>query len=379
MFNLTAHHRTFDAALRDLSHPKAQVRASAARDLGRFADDHRSQVVEQLTRTLERDDDADVRAAAAVALADAEAVEAVPALVAAANDEAHIHVRQMVLATLGELGDPRALPGLRAALRDEHPPIRFQATMAFARLCPDHQEAVQALVDATEDDDPLVCHIALRMAEEIGDESDPGAAAAGAMVHRARALLDHPADVVRVASAVILARSGSDAGNDVLKAVVEGQVQTTEGEDEAAAIELCGQRGLTSAAGALERRAFGRRLSFRRDPFVWHARVALAAMDHPRAVEWVRRELGSSSRERRTLAAAAAGRAGVTAARPELSALLRQSTGVDQEVVTDALAALDALGSDDADRLESSAKGGRDDSEPPSSPQPNAAKREGAE
>jgi hypothetical protein len=65
-------------------------------------------------------------------------------------------------------------------------------------------------------------------------------------------------------------------------------------------------------------------------------------MDHPRAVEWVRRELRSASRERRTLAAAAAGRAGVRAARPELRALQRNAGGIDREVVTDALAKLDA-------------------------------------
>ena len=342
MFHHTAQHRTFGAAVRDLTHPKAPVRTAAARDLCRHVQDHRAEVIEQLRRCLEEDDDADVRAAAALALADAEATEAVPELILAAEQEAHVAVRQMVLSALGELGDTRALPVVRAALSDEQAPLRFQATMAFARLCPDHDEAVRALLDATEDDDPLVCHIALRMAEELGDERDPQAAAAPQLVDRAMDLLDHQTDEVRVAAAVILARSGRAEGDEVLAAVASRSAHTNETEDEAAAIELCGQRRLERSAPALERRAFSPRFSLRRDPFVWHARVALAAMDHPRAVEWVRRELRSASRERRTLAAAAAGRACVAAARPELRALHRSAEGVDREVVTEALAKLDA-------------------------------------
>lgn len=343
MFHHAAHHRTFDAALRDLSHPKATIRASAVRDLSRHTDAHRAEVIEQLRRSLDGDEDATVRAAAALALADAEATEAVSALMAAVEQDAHVDVRQMALTALGELGDARALPLVRDALHDEHPPIRFQAVMAYARLCPDYDEAVATLIAATDDEDPLVCHIALRMTEEMGDESDDDAAVDPRVVERARTLLDHDAAEVRVASAIILARSGRAEGDEVLAAVARQAVRTAEAEDEATAIELCGQRSLTDAAPALERRAFARRFSLRRDPFVWHARVALAAMDHPRAVEWVRRELRSASRERRTLAAAAAGRAGVRAARPELRALRSRSEGTDREVVTAALRELDVL------------------------------------
>ena len=76
-------------------------------------------------------------------------------------------VRQMAITALGEIGDARATERLRRALSDERCEVRFQAAIAFPRVTASPEAAIEALVQATHDADPLVCHIALRMAEEV--------------------------------------------------------------------------------------------------------------------------------------------------------------------------------------------------------------------
>jgi len=286
-----------------------------------------------------------IRAAAALGLADIGAAEAVPALLGAAND-VDASVRQMAVCALGEIGDERAEEPVRRALDDPSPALRFQATMAYPRVCPARDQAIAALLRATEDDDPEICHLGLRMAEELGpDEGDETSVVAPTLLQRAKALLEHPSPKVRLGSAIILARSGLDAGDELLVAAARGELRTSEGEDEAAALELCGERGLREAVPALERRAFGSILSLRQDPFAWQARVALCWLGHPRAVAWVLGDLRARSRERRALAIAAAGRARLEAARSILLELKRQPELTDAEAVDEALARLGERGS----------------------------------
>ncbi len=123
----------------------------------------------------------------ATALADVEAREATVALIAAAADP-EVLVRQMAIAALGEIGDPAATPTLRAAMEDAAPEVRFQAVIAYPRAVATREEAVQVLLKATRDEDALVCHIALRMAEELTDD---GRAADERVLVRGRALLRH--------------------------------------------------------------------------------------------------------------------------------------------------------------------------------------------
>ncbi|MCC6557111.1 MAG: hypothetical protein IT372_29515, partial [Polyangiaceae bacterium] len=214
--------------------------------------------------------------------------------------------------------------------------------------------------------DPLVCHIALRMAEELAAADDdaadeeragstPGApdrlpapaftAIAPALMARARALLDHGSPLVRAAAAVLLLRGGDAAGREVVIAVATGALRGADPEDEAAAIELCGELDLRAAAAALERRAFRGVLGFGRDPLHWHARVALARMGHARATGDILRDLAARDRHRCTLAVAAAGRARLAAARDLIAALRGHDRRADQGAVAEALAALDAADS----------------------------------
>ncbi len=334
--------RTLEAALRDLGAAKPKIRIEALRDLTRHAEASRASVVTALEGLL-RDEATEVRAAAATALADIEARESTAALIAAAADP-EVLVRQMAVAALGEIGDPEATPTLRDAMDDDAPEVRFQAVIAYPRAVATREEAVQVLLKATRDEDPLVCHIALRMAEELTD--DGRRAADARVLVRGRALLRHETPLLRVASAILLARSARDAARtdralgEVLTAVVLREIKTPDGEDEAAAIELCGELGLRAAKPGLERRAFGG-LLLRRDRFAWHARVSLAQLGDERARREIMAELGSWDRDRRSLAIAAAGKAGMTEARATIAALRGDALRADPHAVEEALAALD--------------------------------------
>jgi HEAT repeat protein len=335
MFASVPHPRNFGAALRDIAHHKPEVRASAARDLRHHADDHRDQTIEALVRAVS-DESPMVRAAAAETLTDVRGGEALPALIDCIRDDADVDVRQMALMAVGAIGDERACSAVENALRDPAPPIRFQAVIAFAR-CADRKRATQAILRATRDEDALVCHIALRMAEELGDDDTPADAA---IVNRCRELYDHESPIVRIAAAIIRARAGEDDANALLLAVVDGSLVTDQAEDEAAAIELCGELGIAQAAAPLARRAFAPRLIRGGDRFAWQARVALAQLGDERAIRWIMSELKAWTRERRTLAVAAAGRAQLAIARPLLMAMKSDASRADPDVVADALAAI---------------------------------------
>ena len=329
--------RTLEAAIRDLEAQKPSVRAEAARDLAKHAGDARETVIRGLTKALD-DSEGSVRAAAATALADIEGVEAMSALLAAVDDD-NVMVRQMAITALGEIGDARAEARLRLALRDPQAEARFQAVIAYPRVCASHADVMEALLQATRDEDALVCHIALRVAEELGRE---GAEVDERVMVRARALSGHDSPEVRVLSAILLAPRGDANAKDVLARAARGDLKTRDREDEAAAIELAGELGLDAARAGLERRAFGGLLGFLRDPLAWHARVALARMGHERASQEILRELGSPDRDVRTLAVAAAGRARLLAARPRIAAMHGDEARADPHAVDEALETLTA-------------------------------------
>lgn len=327
--------RTLAAALRDVSSKKVAVRADAIRDLVRHADEARPQVLRALDGAL-RDEDPRVRALAATALADVNAKESLAALLVAVEDD-DAHVRQMAISALGELGDARAGERLRRALGDPRPEVRFQAVMAFPRVTPRASDALDAALDATEDEDPLVAHIALRMTEELAGDGRPGERT----LDRARQLLSHDAPGVQVAAAILLARAGEAAGRELLVKTATGALGDVDGEDVAAAIELCGELRLARAKQGLARRAFGGILGLGRDRFYWHARVALATMGDERAIKEILADLESWDRERRSLAVAAAGRARLAAARGAIAAMRDAPEKADPDAVEEALRALD--------------------------------------
>jgi HEAT repeat protein len=326
--------RTLEAALRDLGAARATTRAAAVRDLARHGDEHRDRVLEALERAL-GDESAEVRAAAAIGFADAGAASAPASLLAAVADP-DTDVQQMALAALGEIRDAGALATVEQALGNAAPTARFQAVIAFPRLCDDRARVTAMLLRATGDEDAHVRHIALRMAEEVGGEGD--APVDEAIADRAREMVADESEGVRVAAAVVLGRCGRRDGARILAAVAGREIASGGAEDEAAAIELCGELGIAAAVPALERRAFAGILA--NDPFAWQARVSLAQLGHPRAVRWVLDELRAWTRERRTLAVAAAGRARIGAARARIEAMRGDPSRADPHAVEEALKAL---------------------------------------
>jgi HEAT repeat protein len=326
--------RNLEAAFRDAKDAKPAVRASAMRDLVSHVEAARERVIAALTAGL-TDDAPAVRAAAAEALGDVAATEALPGLLVLVEDDDQL-VRQRAILALGELRDPRAQQRLERALGDPRPEVRYQAVMAYPRVASEREDADRALVRATRDADDHVVHVAFRMAEELAEE---GPISRG-MLERARACLRHDAARVRVVAAVVLARSDDPAGDAIVASVVDGSLKTDEPEDLAAAIDLAGERKLASCTRALERRAFGGLFSFVRDPYRWHARVALARMGHARARAEIVDELGSLSYERRTLAVSAAGRARLIEAKPRILEMKDRPERADPHAVE---AALDLL------------------------------------
>lgn len=328
--------RNLEASVRDLESARPEVRVSAISDLLRHARQEPAvcaRAIPLLEKCLD-DEQPKVRAAAAVGLADLGARDAVPLLLRAVDDD-DAYVRQMVLSSLGELADARALPRLRRALSDKRPEMRYQAIIAFGRVEGDAAEVGQALLAATNDEDDAVVHIALRIAEErldAGEELDSH------LVTRARALLDSTSPHVALAAAIVLAKAGDAAGNELVLRVVRGdgvRGRAPEKEDERAAVELAGELNLAGAKVHLEKRAWGV-MRLVRDTCAFHAKIALARMGHPRAVAEILKDLDSDRPDVLGAAVVAAGRARITAARRGIERI--PTVAVDPELVREALA-----------------------------------------
>lgn len=338
MLGFTPLPRTLEAALRDAQHVRADVRLAALSDLKRHARAGLASALEQLQSRL-ADPEPQVRAAAALALADIDARGAVEPLIQATND-GDPGVRQMALLALGELAAAQHAAACAAALRglvDPLPAVRYQAVVALARLR--HEEALESLLVGTRDADPEVRHVAFRVAEEIfgGKLSEQVPLV---LTQRARGALRDDNRAVQLSAAILLAVLGEAVGRERVVEALNTRSTIQHVEDEVIAIELCGELRLAAATPGLERRAFG--ILGGRTPVSWHARVALAELGHPRAKSVILRGLSAWSRDARTLAVAAAGRARLAEAREILQRMVGAPERAEPDAVSEALAAIDA-------------------------------------
>ncbi len=330
--------RTLEAALRDVMHARPEVRLSAVLDLKRLARTGEGGALSCLARLLGQDPEPRLRAACALALADADANLHLADLVAAASD-ADGGVRQMALLAVGELappGDEVARVAARVALGDVLPAVRYQAIVALARL--EAEGASESILTGTRDSDAEVRHVAFRVAEEVF-AAGPVDVLPLSIAQRARAALRDDSPAVQLAAAILLAVRGEQLGAERVVAAVNARPAIKHIEDEVVAVELCGALGLRAATPGLERRAFGFLGS--RGPVSWHARVALAELGHPRAKAVILRGLSAWSRDRRTLAVAAAGRAQLIEARELLVKMAGAPERAEPEAVADALSRID--------------------------------------
>jgi HEAT repeat protein len=331
--------RTLAAALRDLKEDKPTVRAAAVRDLVRHVEEHRAEVARGLEEAL-HDEAAIVRATAAEAVGDAGIVEGVEWLLVAMEDDSPI-ARQNSICALGLLRDERAEPALLRALADERPDVRFQATMAYARVAP-REAALDALLARTRDEDDAIVHIALRMTEELVTlESGAPADVDERVLARARACLRHDSPSVRVVAAIIVAAAGREWGDATLVDAATGKLGPIDNEDLAEAIELVAERDLRGAQAGLAVRARSGFMGLSQDPCQWQARVALARFGDEKERKHILRELGASSYAKRTVAVSAAGRAMLREAQPILEGMVGQPERADQDAVREALRLLE--------------------------------------
>jgi HEAT repeat protein len=332
--------RTVGATFRDVESPKASVRLSAITDLVRWAaSGERERCIAQLKALLESDPDVEVRAAAAVGLADAGANVVLPELVSAAQ-KGPPRVAQMALVAIGELaprGAATALGLIRETLASEAPALRFQALVAAQRLLP-APELRECLLPALSDPEARVRYVACRIAEEsVFTEGAPPAPEE--LVSALQERLSDAAAEVALAAALILARRGSDRARAIVVRALNRCRAFQQPEDEQAAIELCADLGLSSACPGLRARAFGG--VFGSSPLAFQARVALARLGDARAREQILRDLSSFRRSVRARAVAAAGQARLEAARQRLMEMRSAGTPADLPSVVEALEALE--------------------------------------
>lgn len=330
--------RTLEAALRDAEHSRPDVRLATLTDLKRHARDGSDAAVRALLKQLSADPEPQVRAGAALALADIDAKSELTALVAATAD-LDPGVRQMALLGVGELAEPEHTEARAAATRglvDRLPAVRYQAVVALARL--QGEASLEALLVGTRDADPEVRHVSFRVAEEVFGGLPPEQVPLP-LVQRARGALRDDNRGVQVAASILLAVLGEESGRQRLVEIINAKRRVPHVDDEAIAVELCGQLGLKDAIPGLTRRAFG--VLGGRTPASWHARVALAELGHERAKNVILRGLSAWSRDARTLAVAAAGRARLQEARGLLEAMAGDPSRAEPDAVRDALAALD--------------------------------------
>jgi HEAT repeat protein len=339
--------RSLAATLRDAVHPKARVRLSALADLVRWAQTgEREPCAARLLALLEADTDVEVRAAAALACADAGLREGLPALLRV-TASGPPRVAQMALVAIGELGsasDADALVAVRAALASDAPALRFQGLVAAGRLLPIEELAAHVSA-ACADGEAKLRYIACRIVEERffaePDAASPSADASRlSLAQQLERLLTDPDLDVKIAAAVLLAPRGSMAARGVLVQALNARRSFAQIDDEQAAIELCAELGLDAARPGLRARAFGGAW-LGSSPLAFQARVALARLGDERAKLHILRGLSSWSRNVRAQCVAAAGLARLEAARPRLLEMRRDERVVDARSVTEALLALD--------------------------------------
>lgn len=341
MFKLRSLPRNLSAAERDLRNQDAKVRGSALRDLIRFDEEPDRSRAAELARDCLGDSDLEVRAQAALALADLRADGCVEDVLQLLGD-VHVRVRQMALVALGELaepGDAGVVGRIGAFLNVAEAALRFQALAAWARLAPERlQEVVEErLTDA----DAEVRLLALRLIHEHW--LDAARVLPTTLTEGARARLEDPMPAVRLVAAVLLARAGEPTDTTLLARAVSRHVRAAEPIDEQDAIALCGELGVAAAVPALRRRAFGL-WGISRDPFALHAKVALAQLGDARARASILTGLSARSWHVRALSVDAAARARLVEALPQLEGLLGDPK-LDRELIEQAIQGLrDALG-----------------------------------
>jgi HEAT repeat protein len=316
LFGLPPLPRTIDAALRDVRSARAEIRRSALVDLARLADSpQRKEICSTLGLLLAGDPEPELRALAAVAIADAGLTELVAELLEALLDRSP-RVQQMALLALGEVAKPtnKDVPErIRPLLESPLPGLRYQALVAWSSLL--GGEALSGLTSALADADPEVRWVAWSLIERqvvrlmSGGGGVAGCACQGVALRtlsgQGGSLLatlsrhaDDPVMRIRIVSASVLFRLG-DGGRlaQLLK-----ELEAPHGvprELRRVLTERFGQLKYEPARTFLLRHA---RRGWFEGTLGWPALVALAALGDKEAVSGIIEELDAGSVRRRSRA-----------------------------------------------------------------------------
>ncbi|HEX7703950.1 MAG TPA: HEAT repeat domain-containing protein [Kofleriaceae bacterium] len=204
---------TFDAALRDLASGSPKARAIAAHALGGVTEPvERRRAVDALVRALDDDDRPEVRAEAASSLGELGEPGALPSLIKRLADGA-APVRQNAAIALGTMRAIEGFEPLAEALAQGPADLRFQAATSLAEIDP--VKSFPHVVKALSDRDPQVVGAAALSVGAIASEAgDP-------VMHEAArtalaAQLDHSDAGARFDVAYALADLDDASGTKVL-------------------------------------------------------------------------------------------------------------------------------------------------------------------
>jgi HEAT repeat protein len=270
-----------------------------------------------LGRLVEGDPEAEVRARAAIAMADCEAGPGqIDVLISAARGE-HIGVAEMALAALREIcppGERRVTRLLENLVQSKHAAVRFQVVAAGSRLLGD-SAFDKLLTTAFVDSDPKVRALAFRVCEERFDVELPPFVQKASLT----ALADGDRSV-RLAAAILMAPLGNEKARAVLVAALNQRWAIAAPEDEQTVVELAGELSLHDALPGLRRHARGW-LGLVPGRFAWQAQVAMASLGDAHAQKAIGVGLRSNQSHVRAAAALAVGRARLHGLRDEVEAL----------------------------------------------------------
>ncbi len=193
------------------------VLGTAARALGKHSESAKLHVP-QLIRELANDN---VGAARALGKLESEAVDTVPALVAALERTSDTEFRLAAVQSLGQLGSKAraAAPVLLSMLPDSDYRVRWAAATAVGDIDADPALALPRLIPLLQTDSSYLCGHVIRTIGKIGSSSPE---AVDALV----ALLSHERAVLRRGAILALAEIGTNAGSAI------GNVTTALNDDD---------------------------------------------------------------------------------------------------------------------------------------------------
>lgn len=336
MFGLLPLPRTLEAAKRDSNHQRRHVRLSVVSDLVRLAaleQADRPTALALLEQMLGRDSDPEIRARAAIGLADCEAGEEQVGALLHATKDVHLSVAEMALAALREVcaqGHPAASSAIEDAVRSDHAPLRFQGVAAASRVLGDAAFA-RVIELAIADPDAKVRSLAWRVCDERFRAPLPAE-----LEKRAISALRDKSQAVRLAAAILLAPCGDSGAQMILVAALNEGWSIPAPEDEQAVIELVGELNLAAALPGLLRHARGR-LGLVPGRFAWQARVAMARLGDVSARVSIETGLRSRRAHVRLASALAVGKARLHGLRAVVEGLAHEG-----KISTDVLAQVQA-------------------------------------